>query len=508
MFCRRRIFSFPADFFCPDCPICGIVRLVEIMLRKMIPAVLGLCLVFPAAAQKFEAEDGDLYGVTKASEVKGFSGSGYVQFISYDQSCVGVNVNVGKSGDYAVVLNVRNPNEDRRVSFKVEYDDDGFVCAQRLPYSQKFSQIYVNSGVFLDEGGHTLYITGLTGEWQLDSVEIKPLTSAISRKISPPGELVTKNPSRQAAALYKYLVGMRGKGILSGQQIYAGTPEIKVINQTTGKYPAVLGIDLIDFSPSRVEHGTRSSVVREAKRWWDAGGIITCCWHWNAPKDLVNQDVEGKRWYDGFRTGATTFNFVNGLRNHDSEEYRLMLRDIDEIAVQLKSLQEAGIPVLWRPLHEASGGWFWWGAHGKDSYIELYRMLFDRLVNYHKLNNLIWVWNGQNPDWYPGDEYADVISYDSYPGERNYKPLHDELVLIQAATAQPKLVAVSENGALPDIEALQREKSPWSWFCTWNGDFVRTSKNGYSGKFTDIDTFRKFYENDYLITRDELPSFR
>ena len=81
--------------------------------------------------------------------------------------------------------------------------------------------------------------------------------------------------------------------------------------------------------------------------------MVTFCWHWNAPKDLIDQP--GKEWWRGFYTEATTFDVAKAMEDPQSEEYTLIIRDIDAIAVQLKKLANADVPVLWRPLHEAEG---------------------------------------------------------------------------------------------------------------------------------------------------------
>ena len=95
-----------------------------------------------------------------------------------------------------------------------------------------------------------------------------------------------------------------------------------------------------------------------------------------------------------------------------------MIRDIDAIAVELTKLRDAHVPVLWRPLHEAEGGWFWWGAQGPKNYVRLYRLLYDRLTKVHKLDNLIWVYtSGGKPEWYPGDDVVDIIGADAYPDD-------------------------------------------------------------------------------------------
>ena len=161
--------------------------------------------------------------------------------------------------------------------------------------------------------------------------------------------------------------------------------------------------------------------------WNDMGGLTTFQWHWHAPKGGAS-----------FYADNTTFDLANAVTTEDisqkplseieamyengtiSEECYLLVKDIDLISGYLEELQEADVTVLWRPLHEASGGWFWWGAAGKDAYLWLYRLMFERQTYYHQLNNLIWVWNGQNADWYPGDDYCDIAGTDIYADQHNY----------------------------------------------------------------------------------------
>lgn len=475
-------------------------------MKKIFSLFIILIMSLNVFSQVYEAEEADLYGAKNNNSLDGYSGSGYAQFISYDASCVAFNVDIKKDGEYAVKLRYALPSTSANVAFKIEYDEEGYLCAQRLMSSKKYKDLYANNIAYFTAGEHQIFVTGLRGEWCLDYIELVEVTDKLKNKILPQGDLVNKKASKEAKRLYDYLWSIRGKGILSGQQIYNGnTEDIKAIEAATGKTPAVLGIDLIDFSPSRVQRGANAGrVLSVAKNHWKAGGIVTCCWHWNAPMGLLDLDQPEKHWYDGFRSGATTFNFVKGLNDTDSEEYKLIIRDIDAIAKQLKYLKDSNVPVLWRPLHEASGGWFWWGARGADAYIKLYQLLFDRLVNHHQLDNLIWVWNGQDPYWYPGDEYVDIISYDYYPSRYRHGNANEYLELIQSASAYPKICAISENGSLPNIVKLEKEKSLWTWFCTWNGNFAVKNKK-YSEEYTKLSTLQLYYNNPYCITRDEVP---
>lgn len=252
--------------------------------------------------------------------------------------------------------------------------------------------------------------------------------------------------------MMSYLCDNYGTKILSGQYCDTGEfgKEFQVIKKATDKTPAVLGLDFMEYTPSRVENGSVGHSTDLAMQFWKDGGIVTFCWHWNAPsKYLTGQ------WYSGFYTESTNIDLAKIMNGEDQEGYDLLMEDIDAIASQLKILQEAGVPVLWRPLHEASGGWFWWGASGADAYKKLYILLYDKMTNEYGLNNLIWVWNGQDADWYPGDEYVDIIGEDIYPGERVYTSQVNKYLEAVHYTEAHKMVVLSENGCVfdPDLKS-------------------------------------------------------
>lgn len=301
--------------------------------------------------------------------------------------------------------------------------------------------------------------------------------------------------SPNARRLMHFLSDSYGHTILAGQQ---GLEWAEAMAAITGKEPAVLGLDLIDYSPSRVERGAVSTAAEEGIAWWrERGGIVTIAWHWNAPSGLI--DEPGKEWWRGFYSDSTTFNVIDAVLP-GTPEYQEILRDIDAIAVPLKQLAEADVPVLFRPLHEASGGWFWWGARGPTPYLALWGLLYDRLKYVHRLHNLIWVWNGQNPSWYPGNASVDIVSEDIYGEKRVYSP---ELEKYQNATTYstlPKLVALSETGALPDPDLLVSSGAAWSWFCGWSETQFVSDET-----WNEDSMKRKIYSHEYVTTLDELP---
>ncbi len=207
-----------------------------------------------------------------------------------------------------------------------------------------------------------------------------------------------------------------------------------------------------------------------------AGRVITVLWHWNAPAHLIDCkfiDKDGKeidaRWFRGFYTVATTFDVRAAMDDPGSAEYRLLVGDIDAIAAQLQKLADAKVPVLWRPLHEAEGGWFWWGAKGREPFLKLWRLIYDRLVRHHQLHNLVWVYTSEgDANWYPGDEMVDIVGVDAYPKDLA-DPLAEKWKNLRNSFAAKKLVALTEFGGVPDIDRMFNAGVTWSYFVSWVG---------------------------------------
>jgi len=341
--------------------------------------------------------------------------------------------------------------------------------------------------------------------WEIE----QSINSGTRLQVEP--KLINPNATANAKRLMTYLCDIYGQRMLAGQQIGVNSmPEIEIIKQQTGKLPAICGFDFMNYSPSRVERGTVGQDTDLAIQWGEEGGIVTFCWHWNAPKDLIDQPPD-RYWHSGFYTAATTFNLEEAMNNPSSDEYALLVRDIDAISMQLKRLQAANIPVLWRPLHEASGAWFWWGAQGPEPFIKLWKLMYDRMTREHRLDNLIWVWNGQHRDWYPGDAYADIIGEDVYGPARDYSSQAERFNDALSYSETNKIVALSENGPLPDPDHMVRDGVYWAWCCTWYGDFIwkkDLERAVYSEDYTETFMLNKLYNHPTIITKDQLPDLR
>jgi hypothetical protein len=311
---------------------------------------------------------------------------------------------------------------------------------------------------------------------------------------------VTPHASPEAQALLSYLHDVSGKRMLAGQQEgRRGTNELgfelRHIQQHTGKLPAILGLDAISLVSGGAGRGGagRGSVVSNALDWVShRNGIVTFCWHWRAPV--------GRR---EFYTKDTDFDAARAV-TPGTPEYEGVLQDMDALAEQLKRLQAARVPVLWRPLHEANGRWFWWGAAGPDACKKLWRLMFERFTGHHGLTNLLWVFSpGASldlADWYPGDAYVDLIGHDHYPLDGNHgaaKEIYDELVALGGGT---KLVGMSENGPIPAPGAVTQEKVDWLFFITWSG---RELTN-----FNAPEKLKEFYQHPRVASLVDLPKLK
>ncbi|MBN1764133.1 MAG: hypothetical protein JW860_02665 [Sedimentisphaerales bacterium] len=317
------------------------------------------------------------------------------------------------------------------------------------------------------------------------------LLNATVGLIRPPKTLTDPQATDETKSLMSFLVDHYSQKVLSGQQ---DMNEINYIQSVTGKEPAIGVFDLMDYSPSRIEHGANPTGYSEdCIEWADyGGGMVSLSWHWNAPTDLI--DEPGAEWWRGFYTFATTFDIEAVLADPEGERYQLLIRDLDAIAVELEKFQDADLPVLWRPLHEASGGWFWWGAKGPGPFIELWQLMYDRYVNYHGLHNLIWVYTVGDPVWYPGNDYVDVASMDIYPPDPDTSMVW-EWNNTQSRHEGVKLVALSECGILPDPDRIREDEVWWSWFSVWNGDSIHN---------VDQTFLNTVYHDPDVITLDEL----
>ena len=181
-------------------------------------------------------------------------------------------------------------------------------------------------------------------------------------------------------------------------------------------------------------------------------------------------------------------------------ENKVFTEDLKNAAAYLKLLRDADIPVLWRPFHEAAGGWFWWGKDAAS-----FKSLWIAMFNYFKtegLDNLIWVWTteGNDADWYPGDQYVDIVGRDVYNKET--ADCVSEYTSI-AGNYGNKIVSLSECGTVGLISEQWASGARWSWFMPW---YDGTNEDGSPVVHADEAWWKDAMSQEFVVSREELPS--
>lgn len=181
-------------------------------------------------------------------------------------------------------------------------------------------------------------------------------------------------------------------------------------------------------------------------------------------------------------------------------ENKVFTEDLKNAAAYLKLLRDADIPVLWRPFHEAAGGWFWWGKDAAS-----FKSLWIAMFNYFKtegLDNLIWVWTteGNDADWYPGDQYVDIVGRDIYNKET--ADCVSEYTSI-AGNYGNKIVSLSECGTVGLISEQWASGARWSWFMPW---YDGTNEDGSPVVHADEAWWKDAMSQEFVVSREELPS--
>ncbi|UPO87333.1 glycosyl hydrolase [Niallia sp. Man26] len=430
----------------------------------------------------YQAEEGILNGVDISNENSGYTGDGYITNFNDGTDSLIIKVNTPSKGEYLIKFTYRLPSEIGQKQINISLNGK-----EPLPLTLLETNKFTESNgkrVVLQKGENILKISNGGGSYEIDSITVEETTSKLLGY-----ELSNNNATKNTKKLMEFLIEINGEKILSGQQNMAS---INWLYENLGRKPAVAGFDFQDYTTGDVTNDQ----VQQAISWNNEGGIVTFSWHWIAPLGIMNQQSD--KWDNGLRSGSTTFDIDYAMNHTNSQEYKLLLQDIDVIATQLKRLQDAGVPVIFRPLHEAEGGWFWWGAKGPEPAKKLYILLYNRLTNYHNINNLIWVWNSSSENWYPGNNYVDIVSYDSYPKLRDKGTMINEFENLEKLVQGKKLVAMSENGPIPDPDLIIDYQVPWSWFLTWQG---------YEKRDNTLEYLQYIYNNPHVITLDKFKKY-
>lgn len=301
-----------------------------------------------------------------------------------------------------------------------------------------------------------------------------------------------------------YGVGWRGD---------KGRSDVKTV---TGSYPAIYGWDLSglelghEYDINNIPFSQQREYIKQV---YARGGINTFCWHLNNP-------VDGKTAWD--TTIHTVAQIIPGAACHLA--YQKYLDAIAAYLVTLKGDKGEAIPILFRPFHELTGNWFWWGKNTctPAEFKNLWHYTIDYLRTKKRLHNLLIVYSTSDfktreefLERYPGNDYADILGFDTYCRADREKFKTDLAASLDSlnliARSHHKLGAIAEigyegipvgnwftNDLLPSISG-----KAVSYLMFWRNANTHHFYVPYAGQVSAED-FRIFYKNHQLIFQDRL----
>ena len=476
---------------------------------KTITLAFGLLAATYAGAAKYEAETATL---ADGAEAKG-------TYVDLNQGSITFSsVSVDAAGKYTLVIHCAGAYGEKDNNIVVNG-----AAAGTFHVDEGTDYVDISTSVTLKAGANTVAITSSWGWIKVDYIEIN---SFESKAFNISSSLVTKDATAGAVKLYGFLVENFGKKTISG--IMTGNMDSYTLNQDfkthedvadiytrSGKYPALVGFDFL-FSTGPNASGSWNKSYDEkalflAKNLWSQGGIPAFSWHWKDPTDKVDafyatQKAAGDgKEYTTFRVSEA---FVSGTTNwnKESDAYKGIIADIDYIADYFLQLQKDGVAAIFRPLHEAGGDWFWWSNNTTgEQYAALYRLVYDEMVNVKGVKNLVWVFNPEaslDVSWDPGADYYDVISVDIYNNANDHSSNSSAFDSFKDKWGTSKILALSENGPIPDVNNMHTDQAVWSWWMPWY-----SSWSGIWPGQTANSVWKSNMEDERIITFEDMPGW-
>lgn len=473
--------------------------------------IFSVTIATTSFAAKYEAEAGTLINDAKKVSDSGASGGAYVDMQSGNLSIN--NVNAEKTGKYSL-----------KVRYKVgDYKENllkvNGASAGTLAFEASNNWTDLSTVVTLNAGNNTILIEKYWGWVSVDYIEVNPYVSE-PFKIS--SNLVTPNATESAQKLYTFLVNNFGKKTISGVMTgdmgsysmgadFKTHDDVKEIYSKGGKYPALVGVDFLFASGPNANSSWNQEYTNKAlslaRNLWKQGGIPNFTWHWKDPLD--KQDAF---YIKGATDGTyTDFDFATAFKsgttewNTESAAYKGIIADVDHIADYFLDLQKDGIAGIFRPLHEAGGKWFWWSINSGKQFAALYRLVFDRMVKVKGVKNMIWVYNPISPavyDWDPGADYYDVIAIDIYNSANDHSSCSSDFDKFKSASKSSKIIALTENGPIPDINNMVKEEAMWSWWMPWYSTWGSTFSSQTSNAM-----WKSNLNDERVITLEDMPGW-
>ena len=471
----------------------------------------GLAAAATASAAQYEAEDGTATDGAEVATVSAASGSKVVQLKSGNLTFAPVSVE--KAGQYTIVIHYMNNYGTSKIN-KVVIGSTSSAVTFEETEKGKFAD--VETVMNLAAGENTIAITNSWGWIDVDYIEVKEYEAKAFTLCNAP---VTKNATPSAVKLYNFLVNNFGKKTISG--VMTGNmdaytkgdatlhEDVQAVYTAGGKYPALVGVDLMNATGANKESSWFKEYTEKAidiaKSIWKKGGIPAVTWHWRPGDEVEFYTANGNK------TNNTEFDFVARAPvpcdSRNAAFFPNRLGDIDLVSNIFLDLQKEGVAAIFRPLHESGGNWFWWSVNTGKQFAALYQLVYERMVFKNGVNNLIWDFNPKDAatmSWTPGETYYDVLSIDIYNKANDHQSNSSAFIDLTNKAGTNKLISLSENGPIPDVDNMYTDGATWSWWMPW---YESPSWNGGYVSQTSAEVWTKNLADERIITLDEMPGW-
>jgi mannan endo-1,4-beta-mannosidase len=349
-----------------------------------------------------------------------------------------------------------------------------------------------------------------------------------------PAPLLDTAATSETVALWNYLKSVYGQKMLTGcwtETQFGGNDNVE---RCAGETPAIWGQDMNSWYRSRTDQNwinTWNTNIQGFKTAHKRGQILQVNWHWQMPSSKINgaytRDAWGKDAAGNVQMMTTQQ--WNDIVTPGTALYNSMIEDVDYHIVNFlkKIVDDKGkpIPIIFRPLHEIDGGWFWWTCTTDPAKTaKLFKIMQERIINFHGVHNLIWVYNPgvicnggswppyQNSElprrkaFYPGDAFCDITGIDLYDFDpvvrgtyANTGKTYRDAFNMMKAIAPAKMIALCESEGLPDPAKCFSDPNyaPWLYCLPWFSDQY---SDNIAGANRDLCAWNKVqFKSSYVI---------
>jgi mannan endo-1,4-beta-mannosidase len=330
----------------------------------------------------------------------------------------------------------------------------------------------------------------------------------------------------ETKALYKNLKELAKTKVLFGHQDdlaygvkWWDQPGRSDVKETSGSYPAIYGWEIGNIAGDRNLDSVSFTKMKEwIREGYERGGVITISWHEHNPA------TGGSAWDT---SGRAVSHILPGGIYHEQWKQKLDL--LADFMLSLKGKNGELIPVIFRPYHELTGSWFWWGKDlcTIEEFIKLWQFTKDYLASVKNVHNLLYAYSTDVFDSeeyylerYPGDKYVDVLGFDDYRTVSNLesadKTINELHLITDISERLNKIPAWTETGlaSIPVTDwwtgtILNRIKTDSltcriAWVLVWRNARPDHHYAPYAGHPSAAD-FKKFRDDECIVFEDELP---